>query len=160
LKVEIHLRLAAALEAQGDADPEALFAHFVAAGDTARALSFAEVAADRADSALAFGRAAALYEKAIELRRARERAPDLAPDLPPPLAKRAHALANAGRGAEAARVYLEACEGASAEEALDLRRRAAEQFLRSGHIDAGIAAVQEVLRAVDLSLPKTPARAL
>jgi eukaryotic-like serine/threonine-protein kinase len=146
-----HRHLAAALEASGDADPEALFTHFVAGGDAARALAFVEVAADRAESALAFDRAAALYKKAIELRG----------DAPQPLrARRAHALANAGRGAEAARAYLDACRGASPAEELDLRRRAAEQFLRSGHIDEGIDAIQDVLRVVDLSMPKTPARAL
>lgn len=146
-----HLRLAAALEAEGDADPEALFSHFVAAGDTARALSFVELAADRAEAALAFARAAALYKKALELRG----------DSPQHLReKRAHALANAGRGAEAGRAYLEAVPGTAPAEALDLRRRAAEQFLRSGYIDDGLAAVSEVLQTVGLRLPESPAGAL
>jgi serine/threonine protein kinase/tetratricopeptide (TPR) repeat protein len=149
----LHLRLAHALEEAGGADPEALAFHFEAGGDLARAREQAEIAADRAAFALAFDRAAALYRRALPPAGAATAAPRAL------LVKLGHALANAGRGAEAARAYLEALAGAPADLALDLRRRAAEQFLRAGHVDEGLAAVRDVLAAVDLTLPRTPARA-
>jgi eukaryotic-like serine/threonine-protein kinase len=144
------LALALTLEAAGTADPESLLVYFEAGGDMARARACAESAAVRAEEALAFDRAAALYRRALAD----------APDPRPLRIKLAGALVNAGRGAEAGRAYLDATDAAPPEEALDLRRRAAEQFLRAGHVDEGLAAVREVLEAVDLSLPETPARAL
>lgn len=148
---DLHLGLGRALEDLGGADPEALAFHFEAGGDRDRARSYAEAAADRAAEALAFGRAAALYRRAL---------PDGAgAAVRPLLVKLGHALSHAGRGAEAARAYLDACAGAPAAEALDLRRRAAEQFLRAGHVDEGLAVLRDVLAAVDLSLPRTPTRA-
>ena len=149
-----HRRLALALEASGEADHETLGAHFRGAGDDDRAGEhFARAAAASAE-ALAFGRASALYQLALDL-------------LPPGRGERrglraelAEALANAGRGAEAAREYLAACEGATVAEALELRRRAAMQFLISGHIDLGLDALRDVLAAIGMTLPRTPCRAL
>ena len=46
-------------------DPELLYWHFAAAGDSARAVGYAELAADAASRALAFDRAAALYRHAL-----------------------------------------------------------------------------------------------
>lgn len=156
---ECHRRLAVALEATGRADPEVLGVHFQEAGILDRAGGHFAVAAAQAAEALAFDRAATLYRLAIDLRPQR---PDAVEDNEPRRlrAELGQALENAGRGAEAANAYLSACQGSSVAEALELRRRAAMQFLISGHIDQGLEALRDVLRAVGMTLPRTPYRAL
>ncbi|HEY7862546.1 MAG TPA: protein kinase [Thermoanaerobaculia bacterium] len=152
---ECHRSLAAALEARRDADPEALAQHYLEGGDAARAAGYAAAAANRASEALAFDRAARLYGLALRL------------EPSGPLEERrrlrlslAEALANAGRGAEAAEAYLEAVPGASAAEALELQRRAAEQMLRSGHIDRGLPLLKGILGRINLRLMESPKAAL
>ena len=62
-----------------------------------------------------------------------------------------------GRGAEAARAYLSAAERVDAPaDALELRRKAAEQLLRAGHVDDGLQAMAPVLAAVKLRVPESP----
>ncbi|MCA1665035.1 MAG: AAA family ATPase, partial [Myxococcales bacterium] len=124
-----HRRLALALEAARQTDPEALAVHWREAGDHSRAGGYALKAARKAVRALAFDRAAALFGDCVALGVAHDSA---GVDL---RVLRADALANAGRGAEAAALYLAAAETASPAAALDQRRRAAEQLLRSGHVD-------------------------
>jgi serine/threonine protein kinase/tetratricopeptide (TPR) repeat protein len=147
-----HLRLALALEASQAPDPEALGFHFRAAGENERAARYAMLAADRAAGALAFDRAVGLYRTALELAPAgAARALRL---------KLADALANAGRGAEAARAYMAASDGAAPSEALELQRRAAEQFLRTGHTDQGLSTLRTVLGESRVRFPKKPWQAL
>jgi eukaryotic-like serine/threonine-protein kinase len=149
-----HRRLALALEAARWPDGEALSVHWAKAGDRGRAAKHAVAAAHQASEALAFDRAAACWERALTL-------------MPAGDAKRrvlqvrlAEALANAGRGTLAAPVYLKAAVGAEPGEALDLRRRAAEQYLRAGRFDEGIAAVKGVLALLGLTYPRSPLHAL
>jgi eukaryotic-like serine/threonine-protein kinase len=142
----IHARLAAALARRPQVDPEVLFGHWLEADDRVRARRHAIEAADVAAAALAFDRAARLYRAAL----------DLGDDDGLALRRKlGAALVNAGRGAEAASVFQAAATSAGAREALDLRRRAAEQLLRSGHVDAGAEALREVLAGVELRLPAT-----
>jgi hypothetical protein len=145
----LHERLAKAL-ASSETNFEALFRHWRDAGDRVRAAEYAALAAAQAARVLAFDRAATLYRAALELG-----------GLPTELeARLGDALANAGRGPEAADAYRAAARRAASGEAFDLRRRAAEQLLRAGKFEDGMAALGEVLGAVGLGLAKTPGRAL
>jgi hypothetical protein len=149
-----HRRLAEVLAAGGRADPEVLAVHLHGAGEPARAAKYYVQAAAQAAEALAFERAAALYQRALELR------PAGAPAQRDLRVRRADALANAGRGAAAARAYLEAAEGAEPLERLELQRRAALQFLSSGHVDDGLHTLRTVLGAAGLTMTASPALAL
>lgn len=145
---EHHKRLAAALEAGGAADAEALADHFIAGGEEERAIEYTIVAAEEAERALAFDRAARLYRRALDL---------FGPESDRRSAlqvKLGDALTNAGRGAEAADAYL-AVTGLSLRERLELRRKAAEQLLFAGHIDEGLTVLQSVLTSVGMRMPKT-----
>jgi hypothetical protein len=149
-----HRRLALALEEAGTASAATLAEHCMGAGERERAAAHAVRAGDEAAVELAFDRAAKLYELALEAGRWS------AAEVGPLRAKRGQALANAGRGAEAAREFLGAAGSATSPDSRELRRRAAEQLLITGHIDAGREVLQAVLAAVGLRLARTPARAL
>ena len=158
----VHGTIAHVLEAERDADPETLYAHFAGAGEAEPAAKYAIAAADRAGAALAFDRAADLYRAALALA-PRVADPRAVPGLTPGIdlrVKLADALAAGGRGRDAALVYLEAASGAPASRALDLRRRAAEHFLRSGYLDEGYRVVDTVLHAMGLRLARSPLTAL
>ncbi len=151
---ESHERLALALETSGELDPESLAVHYQAAGERARAATYAADAAAKADEALAFDRAARLYRLALELG-------TVDPSSRQSLrVKLGDALANAGRGAEAGHAYLAAVEAAGPAEAVELLRRAAEQLLQSGHVDEGLSLLRQVLGRVGMRFPSTPRGAL
>jgi hypothetical protein len=152
----LHLRLAHAMEAHGADDPEALYEHYAAAGRRQKAAEYARRSAERAASALAFARAAMLYERALDL----TSGDGTGLDRTALRVGLADALANAGRGTEAADVYLAAAETSAEAEAFRLRRRAAEELLRSGHVDRGLLVLGTVLRSVGLRLPGSPRTAL
>jgi len=149
-----HRRLVTALERLPGADAEQIGVHWLGAGETAKAGHYFAAAAEGADRQLAFSRAARLYEHAVQL-------------LPMPdderramTTKWADALANAGRGIEAARRYQAAAAGAAKSEAFELQRRAAYQYCISGHIDEGRTALQVLLAEIGTSLQPSPTRSL
>ncbi len=152
-----HARLASALEASGQADPEVLVVHLEGAGDLARAGHFAALAADRAAGALAFERAARLYRLALGW--LGFQSSDDATAVRALQIKLGDALVHAGLGAEAALAFLAAAASASSSEALSLRRRAASQLLGSGYIDRGVGVLRAVLASVDVDYPETSAGA-
>jgi hypothetical protein len=149
-----HLRLAQAMEGQGAKDAEFLAIHFHGAGDGAAAARYYAVAGARAAAATAFDQAARLYELAAEVG---QWPPGKAAEL---RAAEAEALANAGRGPTAAATYLVAAALVGDDEALEWRRRAAEQYLISGHIDLGLEIFREVVASVGITFPQTPLRAV
>jgi eukaryotic-like serine/threonine-protein kinase len=148
-----HGELARVLEDTRGADPETLAVHFESAGNPEVAAKYYAEAAAKAAKALAFDRAATLYRHALELWPfPRESGRSLRVEL-------GDALANAGRGVEAARTYQDAALRAEGLDVLQLQRRAAYQFLISGHIDEGLATFNQLLAQVGMRLSSTPRRA-
>ena len=141
-----HLALARAMAGAARADAESAFEHFLAAGDEDSAREYSLRAADAAERGLAFLRAAALYRAAIGLRAG---SPDLL------YAKLGDALVNAGRSADAADAYMEAAGHAPRHEATNLRRTAAEHYLKSGREEKGLAVLREVLAEVGIRYPES-----
>jgi tetratricopeptide (TPR) repeat protein len=144
-----HARLAEVLEKVEGADPEILALHHRAAGNFQRAAWHLERAAREATRAVAFQRAARLYEQTLALG---QHAPQERRELNERLGS---ALANAGRGVLAAKAFESAAADASAHDSLELRRRAADQLLRSGHFDRGVEASRVALAAIGLRIPVT-----
>lgn len=147
----LHRSLARVLEVDPHTEPDALALHLRALGEHAEAQRLDELAGDRAADALAFDRAAALFRRA------------LTPDAPPHAAalrvKLGDALAHAGLGTEAAHAYLLAAADVPHQTAMELERRAAEQLLRSGHIDEGVEVIRSVLYALGMGFPASPEEA-
>src|SRR5262249_15278455 len=118
------------------------------------AAKYARLAAAKASAALAFDRAATFCRWALEL------VPHHPHDLVFLKGEMGQALANAGRPAEAARAYLDAAQRSAPAMALELQRRAAEQFLVGGHVDEGLEVIRTVLDRVGLQLAPGPKGAL
>jgi serine/threonine protein kinase/tetratricopeptide (TPR) repeat protein len=147
---DLHERIAATLEASRDADHEVLAVHWRAAGHPERACEHSIAAAEEAARALAFNRAARLYADALELLPAEDVARRCKL-----LEARGDALANSGDGVRAADEYERAADGSTGAEALDLRRRVAEQLLRCGVAERGLATLRAVVAAVGMRVPET-----
>lgn len=140
-----HQTLAVTAEALGGADDLFLHIHWREAGVEAKAREHGLRAAEAAMRAFAFDRAAELYRSIIAM----------APAAATPAHHEAlgDALKNAGRGADAAKAYLEAA--ARARDPVEVRRleiRAAEQFMFAGAFGEGEAVIRKVLGRVGLSV--------
>ncbi len=152
----LHESLALALEAAGGTDDEALARHWHVAGAPLKARDYAVRAGQAAADAFAYDRAARLFQMAL----------DLANDKTPEASQRrvrsklADVYASSGRALEAARGYLAAADGSGDVASLELRRRAAEQLLSSGHIEEGMPVLEGVLEGVGMSMPRSPRRAI
>jgi len=144
-----HRGLAHALVKQPQPDAQALYRHYLGADEREPAAHWAVEAAERADAALAFAEAAQLYAGALELIADETRRPPLQ-------VKRATALVNAGRGAEAAPIFMDAAGKVAGTESLELRRRGAEQYLLTGRIEDGVTAMRALLQSLGLRYPRTP----
>lgn len=156
----LHRALAQALEASAQSlgsppDAEALFNHYRSADERERACHFAVIAAERAQAALAFVRAAALYREAVSLTADgdRERSGQLEEKL-------GTALMFAGRGAEAAEAFLRAMESATTERATDLRAQAMTQLLGAGHLRRAFEELVRAEGALGMTFPRSNLRAI
>lgn len=151
---QLHLQIAQVLESQGNPEPARLSLHYEAGSAFASRAKYAIKAAEVAELAYAFEQATAYYQVAIknwsgdfaELRRLNVRLGDI--------------LANTARSPESAQAYLAAVSGAPSAEALELERRATEQFFRSGLVVEGLAVTKRVLENLNIPFPSSPKRAL
>jgi eukaryotic-like serine/threonine-protein kinase len=139
-----HAGLARVLQENPRTKPDLLAVHHQGAGDLVRAGRYWIAAADQALRALAFEHAADLYGKGLQLA-VLEPSERLAVQI-----RRAEALGFAGRGPSAADAFLEASASCGRDEALELRRRAAEQLLLSGHLARGLRVIDGVLESLGM----------
>jgi serine/threonine protein kinase len=169
-----HGWLAEALE--GSDDAEMLAQHYLGAGRPERAAEHALRAAENAERALAFDRAARMLRLVLDARAWPE------PERRDLYIRLGEALGNAGRGAEAVEAYLTAAAVAAGSDEpsgvgmlallpvraadtsfdvpLECRRRAAEQMFRSGSFDQGRALLDELMRSVHVRVPRSSVGAL
>jgi serine/threonine protein kinase len=136
-----HHRLAAAWEDSGLARPETLVAHYLVAGDEGKTSRYAAAAAERAERALAFDRAAEYLDVLVQLERDLDRRRHW-------LTRLGQAHANAGRGHQAAGAYLQALEHAPTDDAIELERRAASELIRAGYLDEAAGVIDRLLSKV------------
>ena len=145
-----HEALARAFEAvAGEArfDPQAVVEHWLAAGHPANAAHHAVPAAARAEEALAFRRAAELYEIALVY------GPWDAAGQRDLLRKQAHALACAGQLDEAAQRLSHAAQLLPDDDAIDCERLRLEALLRLGRLDEALPAADRLLDQLGIRSP-------
>ena len=128
---EHHRQLAVVYESQQHIEPEAIVGHWFDAGEPERAARYAERAAENAAEKLAFDQAVHLYRLTLSA------LPSHSPEALQVRVRLAEALSWVGRGAEAARLYLEAAETAPARQRALLERAGANQLLFCGQIGEG-----------------------
>jgi tetratricopeptide (TPR) repeat protein len=153
----LHRRIAEALTARSNTDPEILVEHYLGAGDRVEAAQHAIVGGRHAAARLAFERAAELFDLAVKLRDDKEEDWKL-------LEEQAQALANAGRTNESAQIYLKAAANAEklnceAIKISAIKVRAAEQFLTGGFLARGSSLLRGVFDDLKLAFPTGPASA-
>jgi hypothetical protein len=149
---DCHSELASYLEEVG-ADAERLAIHFYKAGRNKEAAKYAVIAANNAYNALAFERAATLYQLALDLKSDDLQTHTLQVKL-------AESIANVGNSYQAANAYLAATKTAEGVEVLKLHQSAADQFLRGGFLKEGFDELSLITKKVGIKIPKTPLQAL
>jgi eukaryotic-like serine/threonine-protein kinase len=142
-----HRRIAEALESLGRKDLERLALHWRGAGEKAKAARYAAQGAAKAMESLAFHHAARLYRWSLELRA------EVDPERRSLEIALGDALVAAGQPGAASDAYLRAALGAPRAESIELRRRAAEQRIRMGQVEEGVAIAAEVMKDLGMSIP-------
>ena len=150
-RVGHHGGLAECLERSGKSDPETLAVHFLGAEVSDKAGRYFALAGDAAAEALAFDHSVGLYRQALSLQQ-----PKITATEECSLRGRlGAALANAGRGEQAAIEFAAAAEQSAPAGKLELQRQSAYQFCISGRVEKGRAAIRDLLNSVGLSMPKS-----
>jgi serine/threonine protein kinase len=149
-KAAHHQALIDAFEITRPHESERLAYHYELSGKPAEASVHALTAAHHANRALAFDKAVNLYKRALtfglwEL--------DARHSIELELAR---ALANAGRGLESAQAFLAAAESVIGIANIRLRIKAADQYLRSGHLIEGQDLLRRLFEEVNLRWIERP----
>jgi hypothetical protein len=147
-RVARHGEIAEALERRGSDDAAQLFTHHAGAGHRAVAARYAAQAGEHAARQLAFDQAARFYRAALEADRAEI-------DAGQTLERLAEALANAGRGPQAAAAFEAAAAEVAPDRAELLRQRAAEQYLVCGLLEEGKRVLVPLLARQGVRYPAT-----
>ena len=145
----LHRQLAHALASDPLSDAFEQARHWDRAGDAERAANAYERAAGAALGTLAFMRAAELCARALQLTEDErdERSQRL-------LTLQAHAVACAGRSADAAVLYERATHRAVGQARNELRARHAQQLIMSGKLEVGVDAIRALLADLGIQFPK------
>ena len=145
---EHHRALIKAYRSSLFSDPNALAHHYRAVGDRQNSGQYALYAARQTAKNLAFQQAVELYYAALH---DLENSPfDVLDEIRLELAE---ALGNAGRGKEAAAVYLD-CATRKKEHEMEYRAKAATHFLASGELDRGAEVYDALLKEHRVKVPK------
>lgn len=152
----LHGALADAIASRPDHDPSVVAEHLERAARHERAQQAHQHAADAALSALAFGKAAYHYRRALALCEAVDAS------LPRATlqARLGDALARAGLSAQAAEQYRLAALEADEAERIPLCTLAAQHLLQGARFGQGVAATRDVLAELDAPLAGTEAAAI
>ena len=141
------------VQGEDNLDSQAVVEHWLAAGHPANAAHHAVAAAMHAEDALAFRRAAELYEIALSYGpwdTAGQR------DL---LRRQANALSCAGKLDEAANLFGQAAQLLADDDAIDCERLRIEALLRRGRIDEALPAAERLLATIGVRSPLAGKRA-
>jgi len=152
---ELNLRLVAAAQSVDQRANATLLRYQLGAEHLEAARRTAALAARGAEDVMAFEHAVHVYELASAAWEGQ--ADDLQRGV---FRAMGEALSCAGYAARAAESFSRASEGAKSADSLEMRRRAAEFWLRSGHIEEALAALVRLLGEVSVTLPKRGQRAL
>ncbi len=147
-----HEAIARAFEAvQGpeQLDQQAIVEHWLAAGYPENAAHHAVAAALKAEEALAFRRAAELYQIALTF------GPWDTTGQRDLMSRKAHALVCAGQLDEAATVYGHAALLLPDDESIDLDRLRVEALLRRGRLEEALPAAEKLLQTIGIRIPLT-----
>jgi hypothetical protein len=148
-----HVRLAAAWEGSGLARPETLVTHYRAAGDRAKTSQYAEVAANRANDALAFDRAAEFFELLAGLEQDDTEKKRW-------LEKLGEALVNAGSGGKAADAFHRALRYATdRDDEIRIQTREAAELIRAAILKEATKVLLDLLPKVGVRLPENDKQA-
>ena len=145
----LHRRLAETLEAIPETDPDLWLEHWVRSGDAAQIVRVALAAAARAAERLALKRAESLYRTALA---------HVGSEAPKSIAicrALGQVLEWDGRGAEAARSYLQAAERSSGLERSALHSQAGMRFIYAGSFGQGAELLRASLQEIGLPAPAT-----